>query len=95
MSEVDAYIASHPESDYVQLISALGEPKVIVSQYIADADAAYLLRRIRIAKFVRIGVVAVIVAVVVAVSAVIAIKYVDYVKGQSAYLEREVTEIIK
>jgi hypothetical protein len=95
MSDVDEYIASHPESDYMQLISVFGEPKTIVSQYIADADAACLAKQVKTTKFVRIGVIAIIIAVVIVVTSVIAIMYVDYVKGQAYYIDREVTEVTK
>jgi hypothetical protein len=46
-------------------------------------------------KFVRIGVMAIIIAAVVAVASVIAFAYVDYIKGQAQYVDREVTTIIK
>jgi hypothetical protein len=95
MSEVDEYIALNPDSDYAQLISVFGEPKTIVSQYIAEADATYLLKRIRTARFIKLGVVVVIIAVVIAAASVITLKYMDYVKAQAHYIDREVTEIIE
>jgi hypothetical protein len=95
ISEVDEYIASNPTSDYAQLISLFSEPKTIVSRYIADADSAYLAKQIKTAKFVRIGIVAIIIAAVIVVALVIMINYVDYIKGQASYVDREVTEVIE
>jgi hypothetical protein len=93
MSDVDEYIASHPESDYMQLISAFGEPKTIVSQYIADADAACLLKRIRTATIMKRCVL--IVILIALASAVIfgITNYRLYIEGQEYYIDREVTEV--
>jgi hypothetical protein len=93
--DVDEYAAVDPDCNYERIVSAFGTPKAAVMQHIADADEEYLLRRIRTAKFVKIGIVAGIVAVVIAVSAVVAIYYVDYMKGQGSYVDREVIEVTK
>jgi hypothetical protein len=95
MSDIGKFTGSNPISDYVQLISSFGEPKTIVSQYLAEADSDYLAKQIKTAKFVRIGVIAIIIAAVVVIVSVIAIMYVDFVKGQTQYLDREVTEFIE
>jgi hypothetical protein len=95
MSDIEKHIESNPVSDYMQLISSFGEPKVIVSRYIADADSAYLAKQIKTTKLVRIGVVAAIIAIVIVVSSVVVIKYVDYIKGQAYYIDREVTGFIE
>jgi hypothetical protein len=93
MSDIDKFTESNPVSDYMQLISSFGEPKTIVSQYIADADSAYLAKQIKTTKFVRIGVIAIIITSVIAVASVVAVKYMDYVKGQAYYIDREIVEM--
>jgi hypothetical protein len=95
MSDVDEYIKSNPESDYAQITSVFGEPKTVVSQYIADADSAYLSKQIRATKFVKIGVMAFIIAVVIAVASVTAIQYVDHIKAQGQFIDREVVAIVE
>jgi uncharacterized membrane protein len=93
MSEAGEYLASNPTSDYAQLVSSLGEPKDVVSQYLANADSEYLAKQIKTTKFVRIGVVAIIIAAVVAVASIVAIWYVSYVNLQESYIGREIIEV--
>jgi hypothetical protein len=95
MSDVNEYVASNPETDYTQLISVFNEPKIIVSQYIAEADAAYLLKRIKSAMVVKRCVL--LVTLLALISAVIfgAVNYKLYIEYQKHYIDREVTEIIE
>lgn len=51
---------------YLQLVSQFGDPNVIVSEYLAEADPEYLKKRIRVSKHVRVMAVVVIVAVIAA-----------------------------
>lgn len=93
-SDVDEYIASNPASDYAQLISVFDEPKIIVAQYIAEADAEYLSKRIRMARVVRICATIIVIAVIVAIVSIILIRHANSSKFQEYYINREVTEFI-
>jgi hypothetical protein len=94
-SDVDEYIASNPASDYAQLISVFDEPKIIVAQYIAEADAEYLSKRIRVARVVRICATIIVIAIIVATVSIISMNYADSIKGQEHYIDREVTEFVE
>jgi hypothetical protein len=93
MAEVDDYAGSNPDSSYEQIVSVFGEPRRIVSQYIADADPEYLLKQIRTSRRIKAMAIVIIIAVVIVAVAIIGIKYTDYLKGQIQYIDREVTEI--
>ncbi|MDR0519774.1 MAG: hypothetical protein LBG82_06965 [Clostridiales Family XIII bacterium] len=92
-ADINEYIISNPDSSYEQIVLTFGEPKTIVSRYMAEADAEYLYKQIRTARFIRIGIVVIVIAVVVAAASIVVIKYADFVKGQAQYIDREVTEI--
>jgi hypothetical protein len=93
MSEASEYIAANPTSGYTQLVSSLGEPKIIVSQYFADADSEYLARQIKTTNLLRIGIIVIIVASVVVAASTTAIRYKSYVNAQQSYIGREIIEI--
>jgi hypothetical protein len=93
MSDVNDYAALHPDSDYEQFTSAFGEPKTVVAQYIADADSTYLTKQIKIARFVKAGIMVFIIAFVIMAAAVITIHYVGYIKAHESYIAREVTTV--
>jgi hypothetical protein len=93
MSDVYEYIALNPESDYTQLISVFNAPNAIVAQYIADADSAYLSKRIKTAKLARRCILIVILLALVSAVASGIRNYMLYIEGQGHYIEREIVEI--
>jgi hypothetical protein len=95
MSNVHEYLADNPGSGYEHIISAFGEPKTIVSQYITDADESYLLKRIRTAAAMRRCVLIIIVLVLISAIVFAAFKYKSYVEMREQYINREVTTVIE
>jgi hypothetical protein len=93
MSDVNEYIALNHTSDYMQIISVFGEPKKIVSQYIADADVSYLLKRIRIATVVKRCILILLLLALISVTIFGAVNYKQYIEHQQSYIDREITVI--
>jgi hypothetical protein len=92
-SDVNEYIASNPEDGYAGLISAFGEPKTIVSQYIAGVDSEYLAKQIRTARIVKICVAIIAAAVIIAMALIVLFNYLDSLKAQESYIGREIIQI--
>jgi hypothetical protein len=95
MSDVNEYAELNPDSDYEELISIFGEPKTVVSGYIADADTAYLMKRIRTAAVIKLCAVIFIALAFIAVAIFGVRSYMSFIKGQEHYIDREVIEIIE
>jgi hypothetical protein len=93
ISDVNDYAALYPESDYTQLIAAFGEPRIIVSQYIANADSAYLTKQIKIAAIVRRCVLIIVALAFITAVMFTVLKYQSYVEMREQYIAREVTVI--
>jgi hypothetical protein len=93
MSMVDEYIATNPDSNYMQLSSVFGEPKTIVSQYIADADSEYLSKRIRTSKAIKRCILVIVLLAIISVAIFGVRNYMLYIESQKYYVDREVTEI--
>jgi hypothetical protein len=93
MSDAEEYIASNSECDYAQFILEFGEPKTIVSQYIADADSAHLSKQIRTARIVKICAAIVAAAVICTALINVVIAYVSFIEARDSYIAREVIVI--
>jgi hypothetical protein len=92
-TEIEDYVTSNAPLGYEEIVSRFGKPNVIVSDYIDNMDVKHIIKRIRVARIVRIGVIIIVVAAIAAASAIIAIKYVDFIKGQEQYVDREIIEV--
>ena len=92
-SDVNSFIEENPDNDYSKFTSYFGEPKDIVSRYIADADSTYLIKRIKNARHIKIGITVSVVTILLAALIFISLIYADIVKGQKSYIDRQVTVI--
>ncbi|MDR1882330.1 MAG: hypothetical protein LBR26_06055 [Prevotella sp.] len=93
MEEVKEYASSVSSLDYAQLVSHFGEPNIIASDYFANADTAYLQKRIKTAKYVKTCVVVVIVLALIGVGVKVGFAYKSYVEGKDAYIHATETVI--
>jgi hypothetical protein len=91
--DVENYRATASSYDYANIVSQFGEPNIIISNYLRDAEPRYLLRQMRLGKYVRRGVAIVVILALIASSAVVALKSKSYLEAKASYIAREIVII--
>ena len=91
--DIEEYVQDNPDVTEDSLNEKFGTPSRNVYEYVESVDTDYLIRKIRIARFVKRSI-AVLLLIAAATAGIISyFSYRDYVEAKDSYIHREVITI--
>jgi hypothetical protein len=92
-NEAEDYAESVSDCSYTKLVAQFGEPNTVISEYFAKIDFRHLIKRLRIAKYIKICMVIAVTLALIAGSIRIGFYYKGYLEAKDAYLHTSESKI--
>lgn len=91
--DIEEYVQDHPDVTEDSLNEKFGTPSRNVYEYVESVDTDYLIRKIRVARFVKRSIAVLLVIAAVTAGVISYFSYRDYVEAKDSYIHREVITI--
>lgn len=91
--DIEEYVQDHPDATEDSLNEKFGTPSRNVYEYVESMDTDYLIRKIRVARFVKRSIAVLLVIAAVTAGIISYFSYRHYVEAKDSYIHREVTTI--